>query len=78
MVGRRGWIVGDTGTVLTSTDGGTSWRQEELPITLAANWLRSVWFTRTGQGLAVGADGLVLRLDGDLVNRIGTREGSAS
>lgn len=78
IVGRRGWIVGDTGTVLTSTDGGATWRQEELPITLAANWLRSVFFTPAGEGLAVGADGLVLRLDGDTVGRLGARDGRAS
>jgi photosystem II stability/assembly factor-like uncharacterized protein len=71
VVGRRGWIVGDTGTVLTSTDGGASWRQQPLPITLAANWLRSVFFDAAGRGLAVGADGLVLRIDGDAIGRIG-------
>lgn len=78
VVGQRGWIVGDTGTVLTSTDAGASWRQEALPITLAANWIRSVFFVPAGTGLAVGADGLVLRLDGDDVRRLAARDGGLS
>lgn len=78
VVGRRGWVVGDSGTVLTSTDGGASWRLVELPITLAANWLRSVFFTPAGDGLAVGADGLVLRLAGDSVRRLTAGAGSPS
>lgn len=78
VVGRRGWIVGDTGTVLTSGDGGASWREEPLPITLAANWLRSVFFNPSGDGLAVGADGLILRVTGDRVTRVVADDRSAS
>jgi photosystem II stability/assembly factor-like uncharacterized protein len=79
--GQNGWIVGDSGTVLRSSDGGTSWRLHPLPIELAANWIRSVWLTSSGSGLAVGADGLVFRLDGDRFERLTKqpvrREGSS-
>jgi photosystem II stability/assembly factor-like uncharacterized protein len=71
---QRGWIVGSAGTILTSADGGASWRVEPLPIQLAANWIRSVALTPGGRGLAVGADGLVFRLDGATVQRLGERE----
>ncbi|HLK12579.1 MAG TPA: YCF48-related protein [Candidatus Binatia bacterium] len=68
--GRTGWIVGDSGTMLASTDGGATWSSEPLPIQMAARWIRSVWLTPEGAGLAVGAEGLVLRLeDGRLAAR---------
>ena len=69
--GRHGWIVGDSGTVLRSNDGGESWTLHPLPIELAANWIRSVWLTPAGSGLAVGADGLIFRLDGERFERLG-------
>lgn len=69
--GRHGWIVGSSGTVLRSNDGGESWSLHELPIQLAANWIRSIGLTRNGTGLAVGADGLVFRLDGPGLTRLG-------
>ena len=72
--GQHGWIVGNSGTVLKSTDGGRSWVVEPLPIQLAANWIRSVALTPAGRGLAVGAEGLVFRLDGATVRRLGERE----
>jgi photosystem II stability/assembly factor-like uncharacterized protein len=63
--GQHGWIVGDSGTVLRSRDGGASWQLEPTPIRLAAKWIRSVWLTPGGKGLAVGAEGLVFRVDGE-------------
>jgi photosystem II stability/assembly factor-like uncharacterized protein len=66
----QGWIVGDTGTVLRSTDGGATWKVHELPIQLAADWIRSVWITKGGEGLAVGAEGLVFRVEGDEFERL--------
>jgi photosystem II stability/assembly factor-like uncharacterized protein len=72
--GQRGWIVGNSGTILTSADGGASWTVEPLPIQLAANWIRSVALGPGGRGLAVGADGLVFRLDGATLQRLGERE----
>ena len=72
--GQNGWIVGNSGTILKSTDGGGSWVVEPVPIQLAANWLRSVALTPTGRGMAVGAEGLVFRLDGATLRRLGERE----
>jgi len=63
--GQTGWIVGDSGTMLRSTDGGGAWTAAPLPIQLAARWIRSIALTPAGNGLAVGAEGLVLRLEGD-------------
>jgi photosystem II stability/assembly factor-like uncharacterized protein len=65
-----GWIVGEAGTILKSTDGGGTWAVEPLPIQLAARWLRSVWVVPGGKGLAVGAEGLVFRIDGTKAERL--------
>ncbi|HYV57119.1 MAG TPA: YCF48-related protein [Candidatus Nitrosopolaris sp.] len=69
--GARGWVVGDQGTVLISSDGGGSWTVELLPIEFAARWIRSVWLTRTGVGLAVGAEGLVFGIEGNALRLLG-------
>ena len=68
--GDTGWIVGEAGTVLKTTDGGATWALEPLPIQLAARWLRSIWLTPGGRGLAVGAEGLVFRVDGWTLERL--------
>jgi photosystem II stability/assembly factor-like uncharacterized protein len=72
--GQHGWIVGNSGTVLKSVDGGATWTVEPLPIQLAANWIRSVTLTPSGRGLAVGADGLVFRLEGATLHRLAEHE----
>jgi photosystem II stability/assembly factor-like uncharacterized protein len=68
--GQQGWIVGSAGTVLKSMDGGATWLLEPMPIELAANWIRSVSLAPGGQGLAVGAEGLVFRLEGPSLRRL--------
>jgi photosystem II stability/assembly factor-like uncharacterized protein len=68
--GDRGWIVGGSGTVLKSSDGGMGWTTESLPIELAANWIRSVFLLPGGRGLAVGAEGLVFRIEGPTLQRL--------
>lgn len=73
LQGTRGWIVGESGTMLSTTDGGATWRLTPVPIQLAANWLRGVALLPNGRGLAVGADGLVFKLDGDKYERLGTK-----
>ncbi len=72
--GQNGWIVGDSGTVLKTTDGGTTWRAEPLPIQLAANWIRTVSLAPDGAGLAVGSEGLVFRIEGTKLERLEGRE----
>jgi photosystem II stability/assembly factor-like uncharacterized protein len=71
VAGERGWIVGNAGTVLKSGDGGATWQVEPLPIQLAANWIRSIALLPSGHGLAVGAEGLVFRLEGATLERLG-------
>ena len=72
--GRQGWIVGSAGTILTSTDGGMTWTVAPVPIQLAANWIRGLALTPAGNGLAVGAEGLVFRLEGETLRRLGGPE----
>ncbi len=71
VVGQQGWIVGDSGTVLRSSDGGETWEIEPLPIQLAAHWIRALWLTPEGTGLAVGSEGLVFRIEGPSFRRLG-------
>jgi len=71
VAGERGWIVGNAGTVLKSGDGGATWQVEPLPIQLAANWIRSIALLPSGHGLAVGAEGLVFRLEGATLEHLG-------
>ena len=68
--GRVGWMVGSSGTILKSTDGGLTWALEPTPIELAANWIRSVGLSPDGAGLAVGAEGLVFRIEGPQIRRL--------
>ena len=69
--GDYGWIVGSAGTVLRSVDGGATWAVAPLPIELAANWIRSIGLDANGRGLAVGAEGLVFRIDRGELHRLG-------
>ena len=57
-----GWAVGDYGTILKTTDGGTTWTFQSSGTT---NYLGSVFFTDANNGTVVGSDGTILRtLDG--------------
>lgn len=77
--GQQGWIVGESGTVLKSTDGGRTWQLEQLPIQLAANWIRDIWMQPDGAGLAVGAEGLILRVGSKGLEQVKDRaEGARS
>jgi photosystem II stability/assembly factor-like uncharacterized protein len=73
-----GFIVGEAGTVLKSNDGGKSWALEPLPIQLAARWIRGVWIGPAGNGLAVGAEGLVFRIEGTTLQRLATLDNEKS
>lgn len=77
--GQQGWIVGESGTVLKSVDGGRTWQLEQLPIQLAANWIRDIWVQPDGAGLAVGSEGLILRVDAKGLEQVKDRpEGAPS
>jgi photosystem II stability/assembly factor-like uncharacterized protein len=53
-----GFVVGDTGTILKSTDAGATW----TPLTSGtSNTLHGVYFLDPNQGVAVGDGGTILR-----------------
>ena len=63
--GRRGWAVGNGGTIVHTGDAGASWGTQ---LSSTAFNLNDVWFTTDVTGFAVGHGGTVLR----------TRNGGAS
>lgn len=52
-----GWAVGNTGLILKTTDGGSTWNSQTSGTTTN---LRSVHFADANQGWAVGVSGLIL------------------
>jgi photosystem II stability/assembly factor-like uncharacterized protein len=57
VVGTTGVVVGDTGTLLLSSDGGRSWDTRVLPDRERYSWMRDVSLV-DGVGVVVGAKGL--------------------
>jgi photosystem II stability/assembly factor-like uncharacterized protein len=53
-----GWAVGDGGTILNTSDGGTNWAAQTSG---TIKRLRSVHFTNAQVGWAVGEDGTILK-----------------
>jgi photosystem II stability/assembly factor-like uncharacterized protein len=53
----EGWIVGDGGTILHSTDGGATWTNQSSGTNVT---LRDVFFTSSTNGYAVGNNGTIL------------------
>lgn len=53
----EGWIVGDGGVILHSTDGGASWSTQTSGTSAA---LRDIFFTSPTNGYAVGVNGTIL------------------
>ena len=58
VVGRTGIAVGDTGTILVSTDGGGTWNRRVLPDRERYSWLRDVSLVAGDHGMLVGAKGI--------------------
>jgi photosystem II stability/assembly factor-like uncharacterized protein len=58
VVGKTGVVVGDTGTILVSTDGGQSWARRVLPDRERYSWLRDVSLFEGDVGVVVGAKGI--------------------
>ena len=52
-----GWAVGANGTIVATTDGGTSWQPRASGY---GGWLDDVAFTGSGNGWAVSAQGAIL------------------
>jgi photosystem II stability/assembly factor-like uncharacterized protein len=63
VAGKSGIVVGDTGTILVSTDGGDTWSRLELPGQEGLSWLRDVSLLPGTQGFGVGAGGFAFRVD---------------
>jgi photosystem II stability/assembly factor-like uncharacterized protein len=56
------WAVGDEGTILRTTDGGTNWsRAQNLPASAQNVNLRGVFFRSVALGWAVGENGTILK-----------------
>lgn len=56
----HGWIAGEFGTILATTDGGKTWKQQTSGIETT---LFGVDFSDRNTGLAVGIDSIILRTD---------------
>jgi photosystem II stability/assembly factor-like uncharacterized protein len=78
VVGRYGVVVGETGTVLVSTDGGDSWGRLLLPVGEGLAWMRDVSLLPGTQGIAVGNAGFALLFDHGEVKIPGARQAPAA
>jgi len=69
VVGQYGVVVGDTGNLMTTADGGETWTARELPEEERLVWLRGVsLLPGTSEGFTVGASGFMAAIDhGNLV-----------
>jgi len=67
MTGRNGIVVGDTGVLLVSKDGGETWTRRELPAKDRLVWIRDVSLAPDSRGFAVGASGFSARVEGERV-----------
>jgi photosystem II stability/assembly factor-like uncharacterized protein len=56
--GTTGYVVGDTGNVLVSEDGGETWTQQQLPSSWRLSWIRGLALLPSGESMLVGAQGL--------------------
>src|SRR2546430_2530172 len=64
MAGQQGVVVGDTGNLMTTADGGETWTARELPEKQRLVWLRGVSLLPDGSaGFAVGAGGFMAAID---------------
>lgn len=64
VVGQFGIVIGDTGTLLTTADGGETWSQHQLPEKQRLTWMRGVSLDSAGYGFVVGAGGFRAAIDG--------------
>ena len=58
VVGEAGMVVGDTGTILVSSDGGKNWTRRVLPDRDRFSWIRDVSLVPGARGVIVGAKGV--------------------
>jgi photosystem II stability/assembly factor-like uncharacterized protein len=67
VVGKEGVVVGDTGVLLITQDGGETWNRYELPEKQRLVWMRGVSLLPGARGFAVGANGFSATIDGGQV-----------
>jgi photosystem II stability/assembly factor-like uncharacterized protein len=67
VAGRYGVVVGDTGNVFTTADGGETWTVRELPEAQRLVWMRAVSLVPGTHGFTVGAGGFSAAIDRDRV-----------
>jgi photosystem II stability/assembly factor-like uncharacterized protein len=65
FAGSRGVVVGETGSLFVSDDGGRSWTRRALPDRDRLTWMRDAGLWEGGAGLLVGAAGFSGVLDAD-------------
>ena len=57
----NGWVVGKSGLILHTTDGGVTWNSQ---VSGTTQWLHSVFFIDSNNGWIVGKLGTILRYNG--------------
>ena len=67
VAGDYGVVVGDTGTLLPTADGGETWAPHELPEKQRLVWMRGVSMVPGTHGFVVGAAGFAAAIDHDRV-----------
>ena len=65
VAGQYGVVVGDTGNLLTTADGGETWTLRELPEKQRLTWMRGVSLVPGTHGFVVGAGGFAAAIDHD-------------
>jgi photosystem II stability/assembly factor-like uncharacterized protein len=67
FAGDYGYVVGDVGMLLVSSDRGETWTERKLPAEMSLFWLRGASVTAGGRALLVGASGLIAFAEKDRV-----------
>jgi len=65
VIGRFGIVVGDTGTILATDDGGITWKHRELAAEDRFAWIRGVSMVPGTHGFVVGAKGFAAPIGGN-------------
>ena len=68
LAGQYGVVVGDTGMILTTADGGETWTPRILPEKQRLVWMRAASLVPGTHGFVVGSGGFAATLDHDQVN----------
>jgi len=67
VAGRYGVVIGDTGMVLTTADGGETWTRRELPGKQQLVWMRGASLAGGPEGFIVGGSGFTARVEQDRI-----------